>query len=427
LVTRRVQEKRGWKLRSPIRSHFSEEGNRNILSLAIKPEDVALAHFMLSFAPTSPFSYLPSFWFGGLAEDESVRLALNGPALAVLALDSNRWELMSLARSYYSRALARTNNALSSPQLAVLDSTLLSVLLLAAFEAVAFRGRTLPRSWTVHVQGTAALLTVRGGRQFESAMGQKLFHQASMNVRASCSQQRIPIPSEISNLQKYAATVMNDNSKSYRIHTLVERFVALRANMRGMLATKVVHEALDLDKEANELLEDRKLKQPYNVLLSEESPVKVYTYKGILHRYTSQSSARSHNVFRMFRLIFNEWIFCAYQENLRGVVVDRPATNHSLHEEWDQLPMKAALKGEEMIDEILASVPYSLELLEKSSSASARLLIWPLTSIGTSELCSMSAKKFVVDRLKALAERHDLFQAMEAATMLEEGVSIEDW
>jgi hypothetical protein len=424
-VTRRVQEKKGRKLRSP-RTHFLDDQNGHISNLVTIPEDIALAYFMLSFAPTSPFSYLPSFWFD-LAQDKSVCFAVNGTALASLALGSNRSELMHLARSYYSKALARTNNALSCPQLAILDSTLLNVLLLTAFEAVVYRGRATPTSWAVHVQGTVALLTIRGERQFDSVMGQKLFHQASMNIRASYSQRRISVPSEISNLQKYAATVMGATNGSYRMCMLVDRFVTLRANMRGMPATAVVREALDLDKEANELLEERKLNQPYKVLLSEDSPAKISTYKGVLHQYISQSSARVYNTFRMFLLFFNEWVFCAYQQDLRGVIVDRPTTNDPLHYDWDQLPMKAALKGEEMIEQILASVPYSLELLEESSSASARLLIWPLASIGTSELCPMSAKNFVINRLKALAERHELLQAMEAATMLEEGVSIEDW
>jgi hypothetical protein len=391
-----------------------------------RPEDVALAHFMSSFAPTSPFFYLPGLWFD-VMEDEGVRLAVTAPALATLAFDSNRPELLSLARSYYSKALARTNNALSCSRLSVLDSTLLSVLLLTTFEAIVFRGRASPRSWDVHVQGTVALLTVRGESQFDSVIGQKLFHQASMNVRASCSQKRIPVPSKISNLQKYAGTVTETTSGSYKMEILMERYVALRANMRGMLATELVREALDLDKEMNELLEDRKLTQPYNVILSQESSIKVVTYNGTLHQYTSQNSARSLNMFRMCRLVFNEWIFCAYQNGGRGIIVDYPATNDPLYNEWNQLPMKAVLKGEEMINEILASVPYSLELLDRSSSASARLLIWPLASIGTSDICPASAKNFVIGRLKALAERHGLSQAMEAAIMLEEGVSIENW
>jgi hypothetical protein len=129
---------------------------------------------------------------------------------------------------------------------------------------------------------------------------------------------------------------------------------------------------------------------------------------------------------RMLRLFFNEWIFCAFQHDLRGVIVDRPKPDDPLYEDWGRLPIMAMVNGEKMIDDVLASVPFSLELLEKPSR-SARFLIWPLASIGSSELCPMPAKEFVINRLKALGERHDLDQANEAATMLEEGGPIEDW
>lgn len=82
---------------------------------------------------------------------------------------------------------------------------------------------------------------------------------------------------------------------------------------------------------------------------------------------------------------------------------------------------------EVLIDEVLAGVPFSLEFLEKPSRTSARFLVWPLASIGASELCPTPAKEFVINRLRALGERHYLDQANEAATMLEEGGPIEDW
>ncbi|KAF2663482.1 hypothetical protein BT63DRAFT_484216 [Microthyrium microscopicum] len=426
LVSQRAQEKRAPRLKSTARSQGRERRQPYITSLSTSPEDVALAYFMLSFAPTSPFHYLPGLW-SGVELDRDVNLAVNGYTLASLAIGSSQPELMVLARSYYSKALARTHEALGSPQRALLDSTLLTILLLTAFEAVVFNGRASPKSWAVHVQGTTGLLTMRGKRQFQSDLGQRLFHQASMNVLAICALQRIPPPRQILNLQKDASTVLETRSGSYRLEMLVERFVALRANMKGMLATEVVREASELDKESKTLLEGKKLIQPYKVMISEDTFAKARTYKGILHEYVSQNSARAYNIFRMLRLFFNEWIYCAYQQDLRGVILNRPSTADPLHKEWDYLPTKAALQGEEMIDEILASVPYTLELLEKSSSTSARLLIWPLASVGTSELCPVSAKRFVIDRLKVLTEIHNVPQALEAATMLEEGVSIEDW
>jgi hypothetical protein len=189
---------------------------------------------------------------------------------------------------------------------------------------------------------------------------------------------------------------------------VLDRMAALRANMRGMQATKVVREALYLDRETADLL-NKMERLSFKVITSAESVVEAYTYKGYIYQYNSQDAARYWNVMRMLRLFFNEWIFCAFQHDLRGVIVDRPEPNDSLYEDWDRLPVMA------------------IELLEKPSRTSARFLVWPLASIGASELCPMPAKEFVINRLRALGERHGLDQANEAATMLEEGGPIEDW
>ncbi|KAF2096264.1 hypothetical protein NA57DRAFT_59321 [Rhizodiscina lignyota] len=214
---------------------------------------------------------------------------------------------------------------------------------------------------------------------------------------------------------------------SFRLGKLLDRIAALRANMRGMLATEVVREALYLDSETVNLLDHMKTRLPYKIITSTESLVKAYTYKNFIHQHYSQNAARYWNVMRMLHLFFNEWIFCAFQHDLRGVILDQPATDDTLYDEWNQFPTKAALKAEEIIGDILASVPYSIELLEKPSPLWARFLVWPLASIGTSELCPVPAKMFIINRPKAVGERHELEHAKEAAMMLEEGVSIEDW
>ena len=381
---------------------------------------------MVFYAPTTTFSYLPGVW-SSLAGDETLRLAMHAPALAALAKKSQHAGLMRLARSHYSQALARINEALSNPKLAVLDATLLSVLLLSAFEALAFQGRGSPNGWTAHVQGSVTLLELRGEKQLKTELGQKLFIQASQNIRTSCGQLHIPVPPEFCRLQRHAATVFDSKAPYFRMGLVLDRLATLRANMKGMLATEVVRESLDLDGELIDVLEGMKTRMPYTVISAAESPVKAHTYKGIIHQYESHNAARAWNVLRMLRIFFNEWIFCAYDPKYRGVVLDRPAPNDPLNEDWDDLPSKATRIAEDIIDDMLATVPYSLELLEKPSPTLARFQIWPLASAGTSDLCPAYAKAYIIDRLRALSERHGLQQAKEAAAMLEEGVSIEDW
>jgi hypothetical protein len=409
----------------PTKPHSPEETAVPVYRLPLPIEDVALGYFMTKYAPTTPFNYLPGIWSTS-AVGENVRMSTYAPALTSLALESRQPQLITLARGYYSKALARTNEALRDPQLAVLDSTLLNVLLLSMFEGLVFRGRDSPRSWAAHIHGAAALLSFRGEEQLGTELGQKLFHHASLNIRTCCSQQFTPVPAEVSRLHACAATILDANNPRIRMGMLLDRMATLRAKMRGMQATDMVREALYLDREVADILK-RTERLSFKVIRSADCAVEAYTYKDHIYLYNSQDAARYWNVMRMLRLFFNEWIFCAFRQNTRGVVVDLPEPEDPLYEDWDRLPMMAMANGEEMIDDVLAGVPFSLDLLEKPSRISARFLVWPLASIGCSELCPKPAKEFIINRLNALGERHDLDQANEAAMMLEECGPIESW
>jgi hypothetical protein len=115
---------------------------------------------------------------------------------------------MKMARSYYATALATTNSALGSPNLALLDVTLLSVLLLSTFEALTFQGRASPQSWNAHVSGATALLELRGEKQLEDHLGQQLFHHASMIIWTSRVQRAVQVPPQLERIQQRASTVI---------------------------------------------------------------------------------------------------------------------------------------------------------------------------------------------------------------------------
>jgi hypothetical protein len=71
-----------------------------------------------------------------------------------------------------------------------------------------------------------------------------------------------------------------------------------------------------------------------------------------------------------------------------------------------------------LVKDTLASVPYSLELLDSQTSTEARYLIWPLTTMASLDVCPSSARRYIIDRLVALADKFHLRRAMQAAEML---------
>lgn len=135
--------------------------------------------------------------------------------------------------------------------------------------------------------------------------------------------------------------------------------------MKGIQATKVLREALYLGRETLDLLNNMD-RLSFKVMMTlAENTVEAYTCNGTTHQYNSQDAACYWNVMRMLRLFFNEWIFCAFQHDLRGIILDRSKPDDPLYEDWDRLPMIAMHNGDEIMNGVLASVPFSLEFLEK--------------------------------------------------------------
>lgn len=441
--------------RAPILSQYSpgeeykEQGGRNrpgqpmLFTLLAPPEEIALGYFLFVFSNNSPFSYLPEY-LPALMDYEDVMQAIYASALAALALCYRCQRLICEARSYYAKALSRTNKALSEPHTAILDKTLLCVLLLTAFEALTFRGRSSPRNWNLHVQGSTNILVLRQTAQIDTELGRHLMYHASVNTLANCTTYRLPIPTAFRRLQGHAVRPQKAATESpgvdhVRRHLIgiMMRFATISASLKGMLATELVTKCFELDAEAAALLDVLREHMPYQIinvasdneeLRKATKGIKVCAYKDVIHMYQTQQDARLFNSMRLMRLVLNEWIFCAFDNSLRGIISnDEPHPGSDLSENWTELPQKAAQQAAEHINDILASVPYSLELLPSAFRMTARSLVWPLSATAGSEVCPLEAKLYIIVPLKKLACLHDLAQAKEAATMLEEGVKLEDW
>jgi hypothetical protein len=367
--------------------------------------------------------------------DEDIQQAIYAPALASMALEHRNVELLRVARCHYSKALAKTNQDLGDPKSAILDKTLLRVLLLSSFEALVFEGRSTPKNWELHVQGSLKLLVLRQEEQFKTELGRRLFHHASVNILTNCIMRSIPVPGDFLQLHDYVNSGLSgfDYSRA-RMMTFICRFARLWNSKRGMLATAFVRECMELDDQAVGMLDSLYDCSPYEVInltVSDQrrrSPdAKVRVYKNTIHKYESQHTARLYNTTRLMRLVMKEWIFCVFNGNSYGLTLDQPTIDDPLGAEWGGLPIRAVLETSQIIDDMLASVPYSLETSNPPSSSNARALVWPFVNAAASEICPPLARLYIIDQLKGIAVKFNLDQAMHAARMLEEGVHLEDW
>lgn len=397
-------------------------------SLSLIPEDVAETFFLTAYAAASPTAHLPDL-ADTLATEGLSASALHAPALAVLSRELGQPSLMALARRHYSAAIQQTNLALASPQLAVKDATIASVLLLALFEALTFQGRRSPTNWTMHMNGATELLKLRGPRQFETILGRSMFLDITGDILTSCANRRVAPPPALTELLTQLGDVVGHDD----VHVRVTRATAGMADLVSLVtsggdpksvAIQVVLQGRQLDAHLSELLNQFAEFRPYVVLDPASAPESAYNK--IAHHYSTPKMCWQWNNLRMMRVYVNSWVFRAAAA-AKSALRDSPEAAGVL--EQSRVLEVAASNAEHMARDILGTVAYCHGLPESSNDrlTMARWLIWPLSAVATSPVAPVSARIYARDNLHAFGRETGTAQATEAGKMVDESKEIEDW
>ncbi|KAJ5595452.1 uncharacterized protein N7459_001660 [Penicillium hispanicum] len=380
------------------------------------PEQSALGYFIMVYAPTAMFHYLPETpaeFLGG----DSLSAALLAPALLMLSQNFRLTALQPLAQKHYATALRSTSVALSSKELVTHDSTLLAVLLLGLYEALAFRGRRATSSWDAHVTGAIQLLQLRGRRQFETPLGQRLFLHASGNIKIDCAQKGIKEPTSVVALQEGLVGRMNPLDPNVQISNFLGRFITLRVMTGVSPAIDCLHKALELDQELASMLDGLWRLAPYENVDVTSLPKHIRAYQACVHRHKSQRMVKLWNAVRILRLFLHQHIY-AY--------LTIPQMLGSIKSKWlSELREHTSMIGTKTIVDTLASVPLTIEG-SRHSAVSARTLIYPLTSIAVSTLASPSASQYARDHLAWIGRQYGLVQADDSTHMVSQTTYLED-
>lgn len=397
-------------------------------------EATALGYFFSIFSRSGTFSYLPEY-SSSLVKDDKITQALCASALGSMALQHRDDNLSCIARQYYARSLAQTNKLLSQPETVVLDSTLLCVLLLSAFEALCFNNGGDPENWNAHIRGSSQLLLLRSKRQLQSPFGRLLFHHAGVNVLIDSIVHQTSVPLELNRLFEYATSSSSLlDSVSKGIMFLLWRMAVISPNMESMTANEVLKETLELHDQVSILRDDLYEMAPFEVIHSMNDNEKsqevhnIHTFEGVMHRYQDQQTARLYNAARLINLYLLQLIFSALKRG-SGIEIFCQYLNTDciFPEARDWTMEKVLLESAELVRDILASVPYYLDLLESQNSIEARYLIWPLTSVVSLDVCPPLARHCIKDRLMVLGFKYNMRQAIEVAKMLDQRDHIQNW
>lgn len=409
---------------------FGSELDCSLLGRSLRPsvQSVALKFFLTTYCDGSRFMYLPSLYSEAGAES-LLHIAIEAAALSSLAGELREAAVLQNARKYYVKALKGVNEALTDPRRAVMDSTLVVVLVLGLYESLSSFWSGSTESYLAHSRGALLLIQMRGESQFHSKLGRQLFLQVSTILRVSGAAHLLRTDVRLLELEAQGMANLGVYDPILKLGRILDDFADLRVGMeeKTISAQELVETAQQIDSRLVRHASDLPAYWAFETLKATEFDGP--TYNGYYHRYRDHHVAQYWNSIRLMRLWLNEWTCLALR---LGMCEPAKLEFDALSDSQNELHHKAFVAAQTSAEEICASVPQFADRLDRlpndTPTLAARLaLIWPLHSAGACSLSPESLRDYVVDRLHFIGTKSGLPQAFEAAKPIEKRVVPGDW
>ncbi|RGP59104.1 hypothetical protein FLONG3_11287 [Fusarium longipes] len=391
-------------------------------------------------------------------------------------------ELMTRAQESYAIALGLTHRALRDPIEVVKDTTMLAVLILGTYEFVSGYSAYTMRAWQDHVNGAAALASIRGATQFRSKAGARMFLMLCQTVLISCIQSGLPMPRSLIDLRRqipYSEELMGpDFHVAYPVYKALQVRHDIRSGTLDNL-DDIVNAVSDVQEEISAVLfglpEDWRY---HRVQLTQPDP---RVLGQTCHVYTGLLQSTTWNTVRGIHMLLLETIvekFCAVSEssddaaiseahlqmlarsvellNMLGRSIAASIPQHlgvvSIRDIIDRRDPAhtVSIAAKKQACHVLPGSPAHDPRLgtgdDTSSSGSSPVMfdptrptahpdnatrfmslastnntiIWPLYMLGMSSVCSPETKKYAVEGLYAIHREAGLEQARVVAELLQE-------
>jgi hypothetical protein len=394
-----------------------------MLNLLPTMEDQASCYFFTCYVPDSHFFYLPGI-YGQTDLAGPLTSCVQAVAVASFANQQSSSTLMRRAMGYYSSALRDINAVVESPTPALLDSSIVAILLLGLFEALAYQNQSTCRNQDnpfTHNQGALALLAMRGPELLRQELGFQVFVQISSSIRVACLQRQQRAPANLVKFHQRAVPFLDPENPKVRFFPILDDFIELQADIAEnhvQHSLEVVQEAARIDSECRHLMSSLHHGQHYAFTISRSGDSWAYANK--IHNYPNGNVAQWWNSMRMTRIFLNQIIMAQLPPPTEGLDTDRAET---------QAACLATIKS--MAAEICASVAQfahhveaskSERNLSQSNTAVMGLLsrlFWPLCTVGETKTLPYSMRTFAARGLRYLGTEAGFPQALEAANMIE--------
>lgn len=399
----------------------------SVLSLLPTMEDQASCYFFTRYVPDSHFFYLPGI-YSRKELANPLTTCVQAVAVASFANQQSSSTLMRKAMRYYASALRDINAVIKSPTPALLDSTIVAILLLGLFEALVYQNQPMHHNQDnpfTHNQGALALLAMRGPELLRQELGFQVFIQISSSIRVACLQRQKRAPACLLQFHKRAIPFLDPENPKVRFFPIIDEFIELQANIvenHLQYSWEVVHEAARIDLECQHLMSTIHHGQNYAFTISKSEDSWAYGNK--IHKYPNGNVAQWWNSMRMTRIFLNNIIIQQLQPPTE--VLDSVSDTQQA-----EIQAVSFATIQAMAAEICASVAQFAHDVEASKAERTLMrsdtavmgllsrLFWPLCTVGESKTLPYSMRIFAARCLRFLGIEAGFPQAIEAANMIE--------
>ncbi|KAG4437737.1 hypothetical protein IFR05_006771 [Cadophora sp. M221] len=438
-----ISESRGT---SALQRDMCRERNLGPPPHIIQPvTDQAINLFLASHVPNDTvfirgcFEYLPEFRRTN-GQNAGFSASLNAAALAAYGNTVQSTMILTQARKHLGTALRFINTALMSPEEAIKDSTVISIMLLATFETITCRDQKSLGDCDMHTKGAATIIELRGKGQFQSLLGLQLFVQMCGDISRGCLQRSVRVPTGVIAARSHAATLLGQQDSSWQLSEIIIQVAEFRAGVKDCTlseANDIIATALELDASLSTLVSTVPTGHRFKIVQPENDTDLIYG--GYYHIYPSFWAAYFWNNVRTCRILL-------HQEILRQTDATSYATMHSnpqagrsndiigqmgldicatIPQYTGYLPLLANQSEVQRVNATRRSHPKLLPGTSVHAHA-VYSLFWPLLIVGQASK-SGKHRQWLVDRAREIGRISGIHQAFALADVLERHEKIGIW
>lgn len=327
-------------------------------------------------------------------------------------------DIMRAAQEIYSSTLQYTQDLLEDSSQIQKDQTILVVLLLALYENITCCTPQSMRSWSRHVRGATALLSLRGQDSLSDIALLGLFLHLRQQIITDCLQRKAPTPQIVVDWScKVKGLVSGPKLWENSLEDISIRLCDLRSSIKqGSIDND---EAIRLAATLDEDLEAWLSKVPeyfsYSKIYDFENPEDVFF--GCYHVYSETRVVSVWNHYRSLRIITNEVIIDA-------IYSSGNATSHEVQRRSSEQLLN------KLTADICGSVPPFLGYRNGQKNAPVMigtLLLWPLYTCAAQNYASPVARDWIILQLDKIGEVMGIRLATSLARVLRTRGEVTVW